>query len=511
MKTQKVIIIGAGIGGLATANLLAKAGHEVHVYEKNSVAGGRAGLLRQDGFTFDTGPSWYLMADVFEHYYNLLGETTKSQLKLRRLKPAYKVFFEAGDPLTITSNLENDANTFEFLEPGAGNQLKKYVASSSKIYKLALRHFLYSNFEKPSELLHPEILKNSGALLRRTTQSIHSYVSGYVKDQRLQQILEYAMVFLGTSLFDAPSLYSLMSALDFEEGVFYPEGGLYTIITSLEDLGNKLGVQYHYNCETKSIRSSNDRSTGIELKSGKFISADIVISNADLHHTETKLVSPDNQSYPEAYWKKQEAGPSALLMYLGIKGKVTEFQHHNLLFVKQWKQNFEDIYQNKKAPKKASIYICKPSQTDASVAPKGDENIFVLVPLPSGVSPSEEQQKELTNHYLSQIKSMTGVDLKSRIVSQSYYGPNDFADKLFSWQSSMLGPSHILKQSAFFRTPNLSKKLSNLYYVGAGTTPGIGLPMCLISAELVYKRIIGEKKGGRVESIIPIDSQEGEK
>jgi len=511
MKTQKVIIIGAGIGGLATANLLAKAGHEVHVYEKNSVAGGRAGLLRQDGFTFDTGPSWYLMADVFEHYYNLLGETTKSQLKLKRLQPAYKVFFEAGDPLTITSNLENDANTFESFEPGAGNQLKKYVASSSKIYKLALKHFLYSNFEKPSELLHPEIIKNSGALLKRTSRSIHSYVSGYVKDQRLQQILEYAMVFLGTSPFDAPSLYSLMSALDFEEGVFYPEGGLYTIITTLEDLGNKLGVQYHYNCETKHIRSTKDRATGIELKSGKFISADIVISNADLHHTETKLLSPSNRSYPETYWKKQEAGPSALLMYLGIKGKIPKFQHHNLLFVKQWKQNFEDIYQNKKPPKKASIYICKPSQTDASVAPKGDENIFVLVPLPSGVSLSEEQQKELTNHYLNQIKTMTGVNLKSRIITQSYYGPNDFADKLFSWQSSMLGPSHILKQSAFFRTPNLSKKLSNLYYVGAGTTPGIGLPMCLISAELVYKRIIGEKKGGRLESIIPIDSQEGEK
>lgn len=509
MKQKKIVIFGAGIGGLATANLLAKAGHEVHVYEKSSAPGGRAGLLKQSGFTFDTGPSWYLMADVFEHYYNLLGESTKSQLKLKRLDPAYKVFFESYKPLTITSNLETDAKTFDSVEPGAGTQLKKYVSSSSTTYELALKHFLYSNFERSSELLHPEIIKNSGSLLKRTTQPIHSYVSKFVKDQRLQQILEYAMVFLGTSPFEAPSLYSLMSALDFKEGVFYPEGGLYTIIKSLEQIGGQLGVKYNYNCETKHIRSSKGVATGIELKSGKFISADIVISNADLHHTETKLLGAKDRSYPETYWNKQKAGPSALLMYLGIEGRITEFQHHNLLFVKHWKQNFEDIYKSKTPPKKASIYICKPSHTDASVAPKGSENIFVLVPLPSGISLSKKKQQELADYYLGQIKTMTGVDLKSRIVTESYYGPNDFSDKLYSWQSSMLGPSHILKQSAFFRTPNKSKKLSNLYYVGAGTTPGIGLPMCLISAELVYKRIIGERTGGRVQSIAHIDGREG--
>ncbi len=508
-QAKTVVIIGAGIGGLATANLLAKAGYIVHVYEKNSAPGGRVGLLKKDGFTFDTGPSWYLMPSVFEHYYQLLGETTNSQLKLQRLQPAYKVFFEHAEPVTITSDPKVDAQTFDTIEPGAGEQLKRYVASSSAIYQLALKHFLYSNFERPSELLHPEIITRSGALLRRSTQSIHAYVKKYVTDQRLQQILEYAMVFLGTSPFQAPSLYSLMSALDFEEGVFYPEGGLYSIITSLEALGRNLGVQYHYNCHTKRIRSHNNRATGIELVTGEVIAADIVISNADLHHTETKLVQQSHQSYPEAYWQKQEASPSALLMYLGIKGTLPELQHHNLLFVDDWKQNFADIYSNKQPPKKASIYMCKPSQTDASVAPKGTENVFVLVPLPAGISLNSDQQQKLGNRYLAQIKAMTGIDLQSRIISRTFYGPDDFAEKLHSWQSSMLGPSHVLKQSAFFRTPNRSKKLANLYYVGAGTTPGIGLPMCLISAELVYKRIIGEKRGGRVAAITAVDTRKG--
>jgi phytoene desaturase len=499
--SKKVLIIGAGIGGLGVANLLAQAGHEVHVYEKESTPGGRAGQHKVKGFTFDTGPSWYLMPTVFDHYFDLLGESTEKWLTLKKLTPAYKVFFEDSTPITITGSLASDAKTFEHIEPGAGEALKNYVAKGNTIYQLSLKHFLYSNFQRTADFLKSDIFKNLPILPKLLTQPIDRYVSGFVKDRRLRQILEYPMVFLGTSPFTAPSMYSLMSALDFKEGVFYPQGGMYEIIKSIVGIGKQRGVTYHFNEPVKSIASKGGVATGIVLSSGKSIHADIVISNADMHYTETKLLQESDQTYPERYWKNKEAGPSALLMYLGVNKKVPEFEHHNLLLVNAWKENFSAIYDTKTIPESASIYISKTSQTDPSVAPKGHENIFVLVPLPSEVKLTPKRMQQLADHYMKQIETSTGVSLKESIVVQELFGPNEFLTKFHAWKSSMLGQSHVLKQSAFFRTPNVSKKLKNLYYVGANTTPGIGLPMCLISAELVYKRIVGDKRSGQLTKI----------
>jgi phytoene desaturase len=498
---KKVVIIGAGIGGLATANLLAKAGFEVDVYEKESIPGGRAGQLKVNGYKFDTGPSWYLMPSVFEHYFELLNEDIKDHLKLKRLDPAYKVFFENSTPLTISSNLKKDAKTFEGIEKGSGDQLKKYVDKSQKIYRASLDHFLYTNFTSIKDFLSLEVLKFGPRMLKLSLQSIDSYVSGYVKDLRLKQVLEYPMVFLGTSPFSAPAIYSLMSALDFEEGVFYPEGGMYKIIEALFNIGKSLGVSFHFNQDVNAIDIKNGVANGIKLKSGKKIAADIVISNSDIYHTDKFLTEEKYRSYSDKYWDKLDPSPSALLMYIGVKGKIKEFEHHNLIFVDEWKKNFDDIHKNKKAPEKASIYISMASKSDPYISPKSAENVFVLVPLPADLKLSKTETEQLGKHYLKQIKNMTRVDLLESQDYISYFGPNDFATKFYSWKSSMLGPSHILKQSAMFRTPNKSKKVKNLYYVGAGVTPGIGLPMCLISAELIYKRLAGDKRGGKVSKL----------
>lgn len=497
---QKVIIIGAGIGGLATANLLAKAGYEVHVYEKDPTPGGRAGKFTQNGFTFDTGPSWYLMPDVFSHYYELLEEPIEKWLKLKKLTPAYKVFFENEDPITISGTLEKDTVTFDEIESGAGKALEKYVTRADVIYQLSMKRFLYSNFTSLKDFLKRDVLSKGPNMVSMMLRPIDGYVGRFVKNQRLKQILEYPMVFLGTSPFSAPAMYSLMSALDFKEGVFYPQGGIYTIIESIVSIGKKLGVKYHYKQEVSHIETKHGVAVGIRVKQ-KLIPAQIIISNSDLHHTETMLLSKADRTYPASYWETKEAGPSALLMYLGIKGKVPEFEHHNLLFVDDWKENFDTIYVTNTIPERASIYISKTSQSDKTVAPRGKENIFVLVPLPSGISLTKSQMEELGSEYLAQIKDMTGVDLESRILTKKFFGPDDFKTKFFAWRSSMLGQSHLLKQSAFFRTPNKSKKVENLYYVGGNTTPGIGLPMCLIGAELIYKRLAGDTKGGRVSAI----------
>lgn len=505
---QKIIIIGAGVGGLATANLLAKVGYDVHVYEKEAGPGGRAGQFKKDGFTFDTGPSWYLMPEVFDHYFKLLGTSSAEQLDLIKLTPAYKVFFENADPIIIQGDLANDAATFESIEPGAGKALKKYVENADTTYRLSLKHFLYSNFTATKNFTHADIISRAGDMLRLALSPIDKYVSSFVKNQQLKQILEYPMVFLGSSPYSAPALYSLMSALDFKEGVYYPRGTMYAIVESLYGIGKTLGITYHFNANVTAITTDATQATGIQLDGKKEVAGDIVISNADLHHTETTLLPAAAQSYPEKYWRNKEPSPSALLLYLGIKGKVPEFEHHTLLFVDAWKANFDAIYNTKTTPKKASLYISKTSHSDPSTASKGNENIFVLVPLPAGVDLTEKEVESLTSHYLTQIETMTGVDLASRILTKTHFGPNDFKTKYNAWQSSMLGPSHKLWQSAFFRTPNKSKKLSNLYYVGAGTVPGVGVPMCLISAELIYKRLTGDTSAQPLESLKPLTTKE---
>jgi len=483
----KVIIIGAGVGGLATAALLAKDGHEVHIYEQAKTAGGRAGQLHQDGFTFDTGPSWYLMPQVFDRFYESLGTSASEQLELVKLSPAYKVY-SGDETLTITGDLKKDAALFESFEPGAGAKLTRYVQQSVETYHLTLRHFLYSNFTSLRPFLKTEIIARGLRMLVLALTPIHTHIKRSFKNPHLQKILEYQMVFLGSSPYSAPALYSLMSALDFDEGVYYPKGTMYALIESLESLARARGVSFHYGHAVTKITRREHIATGITLDDGSRHKADIVISNADLHFTETKLLDAPARSYPARYWSSREAGPSALLIFLGIKGRVPEFEHHTLIFSEKWRENFDDIFKRKQIPHHTSLYISKTSATD-NTAPKGYENIFVLVPLPAGVDLTDNEQEELADEYLARIHDKTGVDLKSRTITRTVKGPRYFRETFNAWDATMLGPSHKLLQSAFFRTPNKSKKLSNLFYVGGSTLPGIGVPMCLISAELVRERI----------------------
>lgn len=492
---MKVVIIGAGVGGMATANLLAKQGHKVTVIEGRDQLGGRMGLLQDKGFRFDTGPSWYLMPEVYDRYYQLLGTRAKTELDLKKLTPAYQVFFEDREkPITITGQEKKDARLFESEEPGAGASLNKYLDSAESIYASAQKHFLYTTFDSIRELLNPTLVRQALPIASKSGRSMHSLVKRYFKNPQLQQILEYPAVFLGSSPYSAPALYSLMSYLDFRQGVFYPQGGMFTITTSMERLGKKFGVRYLMNSPVSKIVVRDGQARGVKLTSGKIIDADIVISNADMHFTQTSLLPKNYQDYPAAYWKKREAGPSALLVYLGVKGSLPELQHHNLFFAKDWKTNFKQIFKDRQIPKPASIYVCKPSATDPSVAPKGSENVFVLVPLPANKPLSAKQVDALAMQYLDQIADQAGiVDLHSRIVYKKCFGPGDFSSEFNSWQGTALGLSHQLRQSAMFRPKITSRKVRGLYYVGANVQPGIGVPMCLISAELVAAQIAKDK------------------
>lgn len=518
--TTSVVIIGGGIAGLASAALLARDGYEVTLLEKHADVGGRAGSWSQDGFRFDTGPSWYLMPEVFDHFYKLMGTSSAEQLQLTKLDPGYRVLFQDDDvypsrPIDIKASREENLELFEQIEPGSRPAMEKYLDSAKDTYEMAKKRFLYTSFEKYSPLVRGDVLRRTPKLTKLLQESLQKFAARHVSDPRLQKILGYPAVFLGSSPFITPSMYHLMSYLDLEDGVLYAQGGFTKVIETIRDIAlaegvtiiNKANVTKILTAVNPAGHKTRARAVGVEYVVGASkkvttLSADIVVSAADLHFTETQLLPENLQTYGQDYWDKRVSGPSAVLLYLGVKGEVPELEHHTLFFTNDWNDNFGKIFNEPTSiPDPASIYVCKPSATDAEVAPAGDTNLFVLVPVPADVSigaggndgKGDKQVEAVADTVIDQIGTWAGIpDLAKRIVVRRTVGPADFANDLNSWKGGALGPSHILSQSAFFRAGNISKKVDGLYYAGGSTIPGIGLPMCLISAEILVKRLRGD-------------------
>ena len=505
---SRVVIIGGGIGGLASAALLAREGHDVVLLERNAQLGGRAGSWEKDGFRFDTGPSWYLMPEVFDHFYQLLGTSAAAELELVQLDPGYRVYAEGEkDPVDVSADVHETLESFERIERGSALKVAKYLDRAKEIYDLAKERFLYSTFVKLRPVFRGEVMASGGRLGRLLLEPLDKLVNRTVKDIRLRQVLGYPAVFLGSAPALAPSMYSLMSHLDLVDGVLYPVGGFTRVIASIEQLARVGGAELRTDAEVTRIVVTKGVATGVELADGSIVEADLVVSGADLHHTETVLLAePGSRSYPEAYWQKAVAGPSALLVFLGVQGELPELEHHTLFFAKAWAANFEAIFGKRpRIPEVPSFYVCKPSGVDPSVAPEGTENVFVLVPLPADPGlgaggldgAGDERMEALADAVIARIAEEAGIpDLATRIVLRRTVGPADFVSDLNAWKGTALGPAHILKQSAFFRPGNKSKKVDGLYYVGSSTIPGIGLPMCLISAEVLVKRLRGDTTAG---------------
>lgn len=513
------VIIGGGIAGLATAALLAREGHQVRLFERGERVGGRAGTYERDGFRFDTGPSWYLMPRVFDHFFRLLGTTTDAELDLRTLDPGYRVFSEpTGDqiapPLQIPCGADEVIDVFERVEPGSGVRLRSHLASAQHATDLAERFFLYNPFTRLRSLVHPEVLRALPQLASLLGTSLERFVANRFTDPVLRQVLGYPAVFLGTDPRRAPAMYHLMSALDLGDGVRYPMGGFWGLVQKLESLAVREGVEIITGANVTGIVTERQgrrlRARGIRWADGhgaqREAQADVVVSAADLHHTETVLLEPHARSYPEQWWQKRESGPGAAIVMLGVKGELPELTHHSLFFTSDWQANFSAIFgEHPEVPDPASLYVCKPSATEPAVAPEGHENLFVLIPIPAdpGIGAGgadgegDSAVERVADAAIDAISRWAQIpDLRERIVVRHTRGPADFAHDYNSWQGGMLGPAHILSQSALFRAQNESRRVDGLYYAGATTAPGVGVPMCLISAELVLKRIRGDHSPG---------------
>ncbi|GGI48466.1 phytoene desaturase [Agromyces flavus] len=514
--SERIVVIGGGIAGLASAALLARDGHRVTLLEARDDLGGRAGSWQRHGFRFDTGPSWYLMPEVFDHFFRLFGTSAEEQLDLVRLDPGYRVYAEGYDgPLDLRPTRAENVALFESIEPGAGAALERYLDSAASAYDIARRRFLYTNFDDLRELLTGEVLRRSGRLARLLATPLDRFAAHAVHDRRLRQVLGYPAVFLGSSPDATPAMYHLMSHMDLEQGVFYPQGGFSGLIERITAIAVAAGVEIVTGARVEAIELSGDvrpAVAGARFRdaAGRSVVAPAhrVISAADLHHTETELLPRTAQTYPERWWSRRTSGPGAVLAMLGVRGSVPGLAHHTLFFTEDWTRNFGAIFgADPHIPDPASFYVCMPSATDPTVAPEGDTNLFVLIPVPAdpaigrgGIDGAGDRLVEQTaDRAIARIAEAAGIDgLADRIVVRRTVGPADFAEDLNSWQGGALGPAHTLRQSAFLRGTNRSRRVHGLYYAGGSSVPGIGLPMCLISAENVLKRVRGDHSAGPV-------------
>ena len=476
--TKNIAIIGSGFSSISAACHLAKAGHSVNVYEKNSTIGGRCRQFIKDGFTFDMGPSWYWMPDIFNKFFAEFGKKTSDYYQLDKLSPAYKIFFE-DDTITIGDSMEKICLEFERIESGSSIPLKKFIKTAQENYDIAINKVVLKPGLSPLELVTPETV----ARLDQFFKTISSEVRKRFKNPKLISTLEFPVLFLGAKPNKTPSFYSFMNFADFGLGTWHPKGGMYQIILAMENVAKDLGVIFHTKSSVSKINIENKNAKSI-LINGETKPFDVVLSGADYHHSET-LLDEKYRQYSEKYWDKKTFAPSSLLFYVGFDTKIKNVNHHNLFFDTDFEKHAKDIYDNPKWPKEPLFYANFPSETDKTMAPEGCEAGFFLIPIAPGLEDTEKLREDYFNIILSRLELRIGQKVRNNIIFKESFCVNDFISEYNSYKGNAYGMANTLLQTAFLR-PNLkSKKVNNLYFTGQLTVPGPGVPPALISGKLV--------------------------
>ena len=480
---KTIAIIGSGFSSLAAACYLAQQGNKVTIYEKNETIGGRARQFKQDGFTFDMGPSWYWMPDVFERFFNDFNKKTSDYYELIKLNPAYRVYFGVNDFINIYDNLEEIKTTFENIEKGSGAKLDFFINQAKSNYDIAIKNLVYRPGISPLELITPQTVLKLNQFLSNVSTDIHKNFT----NQRLIQILEFPVLFLGAKPSKTPSFYNFMNYADFGLGTWHPKTGMFDVVRGIEKLALELGVTIETNSPIEKIIVENKTANGIIIN-GKIIKADIVLSGADYQHTET-LLEKKYRAYSEKYWESRVFAPSSLLFFVGFDKKIENIAHHALFFDVDFNQHAADIYDEPKWPENPLFYANFPSKTDKSAAPNGMESGFFLIPLAPGINDTEELREVYFEKIITRFEQLTQQKIKNNIIFKKSFCKNDFVSDYNAYKGNAYGMANTLLQTAFLRPKLKSKKVRNLYFTGQLTVPGPGVPPALISGKLVAELI----------------------
>ncbi|CAM3566768.1 phytoene desaturase family protein [Zobellia roscoffensis] len=479
---KKIAIIGSGFSSLSASCYLAKAGHEVAIYEKNKTIGGRARQLIKDGFTFDMGPSWYWMPDIFDAFFNDFGKKTADYYQLNKLSPAYKIFF-ADDNITIGDCMDDICKEFERIEPGSASHLRNFIEKAQKNYDIAINKVVLRPGLSPLELVTPE----TALRVDQFFKTISGEVRKKFKNKKLISTLEFPVLFLGAKPNKTPSFYNFMNYADFGLGTWHPQGGMYEVVKAMQNLAKELGVTIHTESPAHKIKVKNNCAIGVTIN-GENIPADIVLSGADYYHSES-LLEPQYRQYSETYWDKKTFAPSSLLFYVAFDTKLKNIEHHNLFFDTDFERHAKEIYDQPSWPEDPLFYANFPSVTDSSMAPENFETGFFLIPIAPNLTDTPELRKQYFDIIIDRFERRTQQSVKQNILFKESFCVNDFVEQYNSYKGNAYGMANTLSQTAFLR-PNLkSKKVNNLYFTGQLTVPGPGVPPALISGKLVSQLI----------------------
>jgi phytoene desaturase len=485
--SKKVIVIGSGFSGLSAACYLAKAGFEVTVLEKNPSLGGRARTFEANGFTFDMGPSWYWMPDVFERFFNDFGKKVTDYYELVRLDPSYAVFFGKDDIMHVPAKMEELEAMFEQYEPGSSLKLRTFLKESAYKYKVGMEEFVHKPSHSIWEFVDLRILKSALGLQLFTSMS--KYLRSFFKSEKLLKLLEFPVLFLGATPQNTPALYSLMNYADIKLGTWYPMGGMHKIVEGMVSVAKDLGVKFETDREVVKIEVKNGSTTGVHTKNGAFYPTDILVGSADYQHIETKLLSDDTRNYSDKYWDKRVMAPSSLLFYLGFNKRLSNLKHHNLFFDEDFALHAHEIYTDPKWPSKPLFYVSVPSITDDSIAPEGCENVFILIPAAPDLEDTDEIREKYFDIVMDRLEALTGQKVREAIIYKRSFAHRDFKSDYHAFKGNAYGLANTLLQTAFLKPKLRSKNIENFYYTGQLTTPGPGVPPSLISGEVVAKLI----------------------
>ena len=479
---KKIIVIGSGFASLSAASVLAKNGFDVTVLEKNSSAGGRARKFEAEGFTFDMGPSWYWMPDVFEAYFGLFGKKVDDMYDLVRLDPSYQVFFGDGDVLSVPAKMDALEGMFESYEAGSGVKLRKFLGEAAYKYRMGMQEFVHKPSLSLFEFLDWRIVK--GMFRLQMFSSISKHIRGLFKHPKLIELLEFPVLFLGAKPERTPAMYSLMNYADMVLGTWYPMGGMHKIVEAMVKVADEQGVRFLFGQEVQEIEVIDGMARRVLTGDGAY-EADIVVSGADYHHIDREVLKPALANYSTSYWDRRVMAPSSLLFYIGLNKKLKGLTHHNLFFDEDFGVHAAEIYDVPKWPSKPLFYVSVPSVTDLSVAPAGCENLFLLIPVAVGLEDSEAMRERYYDLIMGRLERLTGQDVRGAVVYKRSYAHADFIGDYHAFKGNAYGLANTLRQTAFLKPSMKSKRVGNLYFTGQLTTPGPGVPPSLISGEVV--------------------------